>query len=180
MGKRPSRARFACREAIRLPEGEARVAKRPQGAERVPRDAEAQRGVTAADGLVRHSTQCDGGYARRKHQRLDQRAHSSCFPCPAKRVSVPSVVKPRHSAAIRIFRIEFSKYDNCAKLLVSLPKTATPLGSLPNSSHQVMLILLILCLKNHCDVFVLDTSFTGFTGLGELARAETQRRRGGL
>ena len=43
------------------------------------------------------------------------------------------------------------------------------------SSHQIMLILLIMCLKNRSHVFVLDTSFTGFTGLRELPRAETQR-----
>ena len=42
--------------------------------------------------------------------------------------------------------------------------------------HQIMLILLIMFLKNRCDVFVLDTSFTGFTGLGNcLARSRPLR-----
>ena len=68
----------------------------------------------------------------REHQRLDRRTPSRCFPCPAKRASVPSVVKTRRSTPIRIFRIEFSKYDNRSKQRISSPKTTTPSGSLPN------------------------------------------------
>ena len=73
-----------------------------------------------------------GNRTGRYPQRLERMADSRCVPCPAKRASVPSVVKTRHSTATRIFRIEFSKCDNCTKQHIFPLKTATSLGCLPN------------------------------------------------